>query len=281
MPQAAAALPSIEKISQELAARFDGSDAQLPVLSTAAQDVLRLATNPEVSGRELAARIEGDPSLCAHVLRVANSPIYGGALLLTSIKQAVGRLGMDLLAQIAASIAIRGSLFSNRQFEVPLHALWRFSLLRGLFAREIARNRRASIETAFLGGLMRDLGQACVFAEIDRNERLWGGLSTETACELATKFGRLAGRCLAVSWNLPLDLALALNWSEDQGDAPPEILQLELGGILAKELEREEAELSELMSVHPASTALGLDPANWTKIVTHRERVLQNADVMS
>lgn len=281
MTQTASLILSLAQLEEELRTRLHEGNIDLPVLPTAAQEVLRMTAQADINGKDLASKVTGDPALSAHVLRVANSALYRGNMTITSIRQAVGRLGLDLIAQIAASVAIKSTAFGNRRYEEQLNAIWQHSLRRGLCAREIARVQRDSIEHAFLGGLLRDLGQACVLRELDHMGEQSAGLSLQEASELAQRLSCSAGAALAQKWELQAELAAPMATAYAVQSADRTQLSVELGDTYARALSQSSEAILDQLQSDPAVERLGLDASTLEQVVAAKERVVQNAEAMS
>jgi len=140
-----------------LSKRARAGKLSLPVLSIVAMELLATKTE-DADARSLAERVQRDPSLAAHVLRVANSARFAPKVPIVSLTQAIGRLGLGTLREIVVSVAVKGSVFKVRGHEAYVEQLWAHALLTGRLAQEIARARRANVEAAFLCGLLHDIG---------------------------------------------------------------------------------------------------------------------------
>lgn len=280
MQTATATIPD-PSFQVELRARLRNDEVDLPVLPAAAQDVLRMTGDPNTNGRQLAAKISGDPALSAHVLRVANSALYAGGFTLTSIRQAVGRLGMELLGQIAATVAIQSTALDNKRFQTELEKLWRHSLRRGLCAREIARLRRDNIEQAFLGGLLRDLGHACVYRELDRLSKDGHVFDIEHARVLAFELNFCAGAALSRTWELDPKICSCMLSPYHCDSTDNTQHTVELADQLACELETPVSELMEKLGSNPACRPLELSDAGLAQLLAARARIQESASAMS
>lgn len=142
----------------ELSARARAGRLTLPVLPTVAIELLAAVDDDKFDARSLAERVQRDPSLAAHVLRVANSARFAPKEPIVSLTQAIGRLGMGTLREIVVTVAVKGSVFKVKGHEKYIESLWQHALLSGRLAQEIARARRANVEAAFLCGLLHDIG---------------------------------------------------------------------------------------------------------------------------
>ncbi|MEN8165476.1 MAG: HDOD domain-containing protein, partial [Acidobacteriota bacterium] len=91
---------------------------------------------------------------------VANSAAYVGAVPCSSLQQAVSRLGLQMITEIAMAVSVRGRMFGNPRCAELLAALWKHSVLTAWFTKEIARAHGHNVEVAFLCGLLHDVGKA-------------------------------------------------------------------------------------------------------------------------
>jgi len=68
-------------------------------------------------------------------------------------------MGTGTLTDLTMAASVNGLVFKVPTFEDHLHGLWRASLATAAFAKEIARSRRANVETAFLCGRLYAIGR--------------------------------------------------------------------------------------------------------------------------
>ncbi len=151
--------------------RMSGGEVEVPLLPVVVSEVMSLVDDPDADVRRLAALIHRDPSLAAHVLRVANSPAFSARGGVISLQQAVSRLGMRLLGEIAVSAVLARSVFNDQAGCPQMQVLRKESLANAVWAREVARARRMSVDSAFLCGLLRRIGAPVVLAETVRVAR--------------------------------------------------------------------------------------------------------------
>jgi HD-like signal output (HDOD) protein len=99
----------------ELIERIDSGSLDLPLLSDTAAKVMELCGDASCDARRLAELIQRDQGLAGHVLRVANSAAYAPTERIVSLQQAVSRMGLTAMRDIALAIAIRGKVFIARR----------------------------------------------------------------------------------------------------------------------------------------------------------------------
>ncbi len=132
--------------------------------------VLRMAQNPRVSIEQMARVIEKDPALAAKVLRFVNSSYYGLDKPITSLPQAIVRLGIRATTVLALSFSLveAGKRAADKQFDFPW--FWLRSLAAAITARRIAHySVRDQADQAFVGALLADIG--CPFLHRAQPER--------------------------------------------------------------------------------------------------------------
>ena len=76
-----------------LKAFIEDERLNIPVLPTTATKVLSILRDQAVDASDLSKVIEKDQSLAGNIIRVCNSPVYGGRKNISSLQQAVARLG--------------------------------------------------------------------------------------------------------------------------------------------------------------------------------------------
>ena len=108
---------------------------------------------------QIADLLRRDVALAARIVRISNSPMFGGGGAIGSIEEAVNRVGFsEILKLVGTASAARMSERALEHYEIGAHAL-RDNLLHVAFACE-ALARRAGIDprVAYMAGLLRPLG---------------------------------------------------------------------------------------------------------------------------
>lgn len=202
-------------LAPEIQARFDrtleSGELPLPVLPEVAAQVLSLVQRPDCDTARLAEMLRRDPAMTAHVMQVAGSPMYAGATKISSLQQAIGRLGFSTITQIVLAVASKTRVFAVPGFEIEVKLAFQHALATALFAQEIARTRRSTVDVAFLAGLFHDFGQPVLLqALVDLHREL--GVAPEPAdVMLAIDAAHAAiGAKLVRRWAMPEKVADAV-----------------------------------------------------------------------
>jgi len=148
-----------------LSARLAG-ELELPLLPDTATRVVAACQDGHSGVRELAELIDRDPSLAAHILRVANSAAYAPLVPILSLQQAIGRVGIATVGDVAVSVTLKERVFAVQGYQERLRELWRHSAATAAYAKEIAQLLRRDLESAFLCGLIHDVGMAIVLQAV-------------------------------------------------------------------------------------------------------------------
>jgi putative nucleotidyltransferase with HDIG domain len=187
---------------------------ELPILPTVALEVMTACQKEETDAAKLSAIIHKDQALAANVLRVANSAAYAGQVPCGSLTQAVGRLGMQLVGEIAVAVAVRGRAFAGKVCAELLAQLWRHAVITGFFCKEIARTRRRNVESAFLCGLLHDIGKAVLLTTVSKHvER--GTVELAEIADALQEHHAAVGSQLARGWRLPPQIVEAIECHHD------------------------------------------------------------------
>jgi putative nucleotidyltransferase with HDIG domain len=176
---------------------------ELPILPEASAAIMSMTASEDYRLQDLVDVIQRDPSLAAHLLRVANSPLYAPRYPFVSLRHAIGRLGVTELRRVAVTIACQTQVFRVRGWETELHELFVHCLTTALYAAEIAKLVHLEEEPVFLGGLLHDVGYAVVLQGIDGlNKDLGIELSRMTTAQVAARFHTELGARLVERWGL-------------------------------------------------------------------------------
>jgi putative nucleotidyltransferase with HDIG domain len=207
-------------LSRVLAQKLSGGGIELPPMPATAAEVMALCQDDATDAARLSAVIHRDQTIASNVLRVANSAAYGAEVQVASLQQAVSRLGMQLITEVALAVSVRGRMFTNRTCADLLPALWKHSVLVGFYSKEIARMLRRNVEVAFLCGLLHDIGKAVLLNDVDRSFD-HDGIDTQLPELLAAVHEQHgpAGVMLAREWKLADQIAVAIACHHDPSAA--------------------------------------------------------------
>ena len=132
----------------------------LPSFPTTHAQILELANSEKTSSDEIAEKIELDPGLLATVFKLVNSSYYGFNKKIDSISLAVTLLGLEEIANLVMAAQVFEKLGDYEEGGgLDLMAFWRHSVGTGFISRAIAKKLQAESDSAFLAGMLHDLGK--------------------------------------------------------------------------------------------------------------------------
>lgn len=211
----------LDRFNQIIRDRLAAGKIEVPVLPQVASQVLQLTTDVQADASKLSELIHKDQSLAGHILQIANSVAYCGRVSIVSLQQAIARLGMNLIGEIAFAACVRNRVFNLPDHQDVMRDLWHQSIASGAYAKEIARLLRRNVEGAFLCGLLHNVGKPIVLqsiADVESDERVI--LSTENVISLIDTYHAEFGRLIAASWELPDVVRESIQHWSDYDQAP-------------------------------------------------------------
>jgi HD-like signal output (HDOD) protein len=132
---------------------------ELPALPRAAVHILAVIDDPRTTATSLEKAVAMDQALTAKILRIANSPFYGAAREIRTVSEAIVRLGFVTIRNWTLVTATK-SMFLAPGASMLYQRIWRQSVLSAMAAQLVSQTvRRCEPDTAFLGGLMQNIGQ--------------------------------------------------------------------------------------------------------------------------
>jgi HD-like signal output (HDOD) protein len=193
--------------ARDYLSRSAGSPQTIAPLPKVCAQLAELTAQQATDAVQLARLIQSDPALAGEIMRVANSPALRPRTAIVSLQQAVSWLGVAEVRNIAMAVMLRGEVFVAPGHEPESEELWQEAWLAGLWAKEIARERRKHVESAFLAALMHRTGAALALKILSRFEMEQRTvMDTRSFGDLVVEFEPTFGRLLMGSWLLPKDV---------------------------------------------------------------------------
>lgn len=235
-----------------------------------------LSAQQVTDAAQLARLIQSDPALAGEIMRVANSPALRPRMPVVSLQQAVSWLGVAEVRNIAMAVMLRGEVFAAPGHEPQSEQLWQEAWLASLWAKEIARERRKHVESAFLAALMHRTGAALALKILSRFEaQRHGRLPPEVFGELIAEFEPALGRLLMNNWLLPNEVQeAASDWRNYRGSSQSDLAgTVHAAHLLAAHTLQTELFTEEMVLESAVFEQLGLFPDDRRHLLTKRDHV--------
>lgn len=220
-------------------------------------DVVAAIGDDVIGIDEVAARIGRDPALVARSLRVANSPFYGAAGKVGSVRDALRVVGFRRLGAVLAATAIAG------RFEAPacpgfdFGAFWSHSFATAICSQALAAACCLDEGRAFTAGLIHDIGSLVLATYFPRE--LEAAIAQARARDLPLAEAEKdllglghgdVGAWVAEHWRFAPPIIEAIRWHHappprEPGSAPslPDLIHVADAIVHALDLSQDEGEI--------------------------------------
>jgi len=204
-------------IREEIISRIN----EIPSIPATLTKVQQLVTQPDVDFKELAEYIKYDQGLTVNLLKMANSAYFGFSREISSVNQAIVRLGLNRIFELTMTTAVAPIISKEISgYDLCKGDLWKHSIGVAIGAEKIAEflDIRAPKFT-FTAGLLIDIGKIAIGTFLEQDPKPVLKLAYEKALpfNIAEKeiFGinhAEAGAILLDQWNLPEELVEVVRW---------------------------------------------------------------------
>jgi putative nucleotidyltransferase with HDIG domain len=218
----------------------------LPPSPTLLPKLLPKLSDVDTNFDEVVEIIALDPALTSKLLQICNSAYFGHESEVTSVSDAVSRVGYQAIYLLVAMI--NGSLCFPTPSPKAVDAvkLWRHSMAAAFYAKFVAESADADGNLLFTAGILHDLGKVILAQEmVPAAAGLFQGPSD--AASLAQEkqvFGcnhAEIGAGLLEEWKLPVQTIAAVRYAhepEQAGEFTTFAACVGLGSLMAHGLER-------------------------------------------
>ncbi len=212
----------------------------LPTLPEMAVKVRKAADDPDVNLNQMGDIIAQDPSLSARMIKVANSAFLGRTVKVTTLNQAVTRIGLRQIKNIATAMAMEQLFVSNNDLvKEYMEKSWQKNLAVAAYAIALLKfyvqqnkHTNLNIDTITLAALVHNIGTLPILTEAERHPEVFANPTF-----LTQAIGRLGGRiggAIMRAWGFADEfVTVAENWSNltYQSDAVNYVDFVRIGAI--------------------------------------------------
>ncbi|MEP7705073.1 HDOD domain-containing protein [Paraglaciecola sp. 25GB23A] len=226
----------------------------LPTLPAVALKVRKAADNPDINLNAMADVIGQDPSLSARMIKISNSAYLGRTVKVTSTTQAVTRIGLRQIKNIATALAMEQLFVSkNAIVKAYMEKVWEDTI--EIVASSIAvlqvhtkatKNRALNLDSMMLAALVANIGALPVLTEAERHAEVF---ANPTFLDVAIK--KLSGKIgegIMQAWGFePEFIQVAKSWRDlsVQTESISYLDLIRLGAVLSGKFDGGDAELLE------------------------------------
>ncbi len=187
-------------------------------------ELLRLLQDPDVNTSKLASSIEFDPGFTTNLLRLANSVYFGCPKAISTVNEAINRLGTRNIFKLAVtSVAAPVVKKEVKGYDLASGEMLKHSAAVAVGAEKLAQSLNIQApEHTFTAGLLHDIGKVVLgsFVEVDAETILQLAIEEQVSFEEAEQ--RILGidhaelgAILLESWNLPPSVVDVVRWHHE------------------------------------------------------------------
>lgn len=259
-----------EKLAPEMIVRDVAGLVSLPEVVIRINE---LVDDPGSSAEDIGRAVSQDAGLTAQLLRLANSAMFGMSRQVETVGRAVAVLGTRQVRDLTLGITAARAFAGIPNDLVSMGSFWHHSVLAAVAARHVAEHsRRGRPESAFVAGLLHDVGQLVLFNKRPSESREALLMTIDAPgepdlhlCERSILgFDHAAvGGALARKWRLPVSLQECIEFHHEPERAvqhPVDVAVVHIANSLAVLTEIESDDFLDAPEIHPIAWELtGLD----------------------
>ncbi len=191
----------------------------LPDIAIKIRDTLR---DPTVPINDASKLVTIDQSLTAYLIKIANSPLYGGIAPCTDAQSAIIRLGYNSTRNISMTYVMRSMFRPKLRKLIPhMQKLWlKVSNLAALSAVLAERCSDFDHEMALTAGMMQDIGALPIITKLSRYPDVFN--QPEEMMKIVDKYTARVGALMLKKWNFQEDMVEVVrsrkDWMRDKSD---------------------------------------------------------------
>jgi HD-like signal output (HDOD) protein len=220
--------------------KINNDTITLPTLPEVAVKIRRAADDPDINLGRMADVIAQDPALSARMMKVANSSFIGRAVKVETLNQAVTRIGLRQIKNIATAMAMEQLFVSkNALIKSYLSKAWQKTVEISAVAITVMQqylkaNRHGvlNMDTITLAALVHNIGVLPILTEAERHEDVFA--NPQFLGQAIQKLAGRIGSSIMRAWDFTDDfIEVAEKWSDFsfQADEPVYVDFVRIGAL--------------------------------------------------
>jgi len=190
-------------------------------LPVATGEIVRMVEDPDVEIGAVVRAIEHDPGLTSNVLRLSNSSYFAGPRTIGSVRDAIVRLGLNRVFQLALASSIAPLATAPvKGYDLPAGDLLIHSIAVAVGAEQLAQALELRPPpSTFTAALLHDVGKIVLgtFIEVDAKPILALAFEHQLSFEMAEAevmgiSHAEVGAVILEQWNLPPAVVEVVRW---------------------------------------------------------------------
>jgi len=259
-----------------LALELNNGDISLPSLPDVVLKIRGMLANDNCDFEKISKAVTMDPVLVSRLFVFANSAFHNRAnVKIESLEVAISRLGFEVVRNTAMSVAMRQLYTAEKHSHAAKHlrAVWARGMKLSSMSYAVARRKsELNVETAFLCGLLNEVGKLYIITKADEFPELLG--SPESLNAIFDKWTSQISKSIIESWGFPDEMAESADpasYLDQDPEAEPRMVDVL---VVAKMLIDNSKEQSLEFSAIPSYVKLGIDNESVSQVLmTYRDKL--------
>jgi HD-like signal output (HDOD) protein len=181
-------------------------EVKVPPIPSVVVRLSEMLTSPTCEMSAVVQLVGTDQALAAHILRCASGAVFATRTRVTSLTEAVMRVGTNGLFSLSVSFALGRDVGRSSPLQSLRREMFRQAAASAEFCRRLAGRRGADPEGAFLCGLLASFGQTIALGAIEqvmKGKPTQQGRPPEYWTELARRCDQEMSAKVASQWGMP------------------------------------------------------------------------------
>lgn len=214
----------------EFYAELRSNTLALPSVSDVAWKVRRVTDRPTSTVEDISRVIATDPSISAKLVRACNSPMYRGFSDVSTVRDAIVRLGTRTTQQLVTVFSMLEVFKSQRpELQAAMDQLWQHSREVAALSWVLAdAATKINPEEALLAGLLHDIGSIPVIVHAEHHVNVFADrtLLNHVITELKPDIGAELLKTWGFSGDFVTAARHAEDWTYESADEAPQLVDV-------------------------------------------------------
>lgn len=260
-----------------LALELDNGDIFLPSLPDVVLKIRGLLEKDNCDFGVISQAISVDPVLVSRLFVFANSAYYNRAnVKIETLEGAIGRLGFEVVRNTAMSLAMKQLHKSDKNDKSArqVRAIWAHGMKLSSMAHAVAaRSSRLNDETAYLCGLMHEVGKLYILTKAADFPDLLG--KPESLARVMEEWNPQVSKSIIESWSFPDDVAESADpVAYVDADPQSEPTYADVMFVTKLLIDKTTENLSVILAESPSCQKLGVDKDTAADVLlAYREKI--------
>lgn len=188
--------------------------------------------------------LKEDLGVSFHLISVSNSPYYRGVKENRTLKEAIGRLGLDLTTKYVDILSNR-SVFTtaNQAYQPFMESVWEHSLACAMAAETLTRYLGINLgHDPFTLGLLHDVGKMVliqILGEVEARGKIECNVDRAEILNTLAAYHGPFGQAVLDQWNFPKVFGLIAKWHDNLDEGPTAsqaLMVVQLSNMISKSM---------------------------------------------